>query len=157
MRAFSRLVEAESGREDHSWLINIKGKLTPARKVLPAVEVDLTVDASFEVTGLAELGVSAMDFPWRVFERPESDNEMLAKVHADAEASCSRYWNGTSGASILDASTSISSTIFHRDLLLWIPTAIGSSKSYLRHLSRRFATYIPRKHTAKITQQTCSY
>ena len=111
------MIEAESIRDDHSWLINTKSEFTLARKVLPAVEVYLTVNASFKVTCLAELGVSAMDLPWRVLERLENDNEMLANVHADAETSCSRHWNGTSGASILDAFPSISSTIFHRDLV----------------------------------------
>ena len=135
LRISSRLVEAESDREDHSWLINTKSEFALARNVLPAVEVDLTalkqqmpraLNASFTVNYLAELGVSEMGFPWRVLEHLENDSEMLAKVHADPEASCSRHWNGTSWASILDAATSISSTIFHRDPLLRMPTAIGS-------------------------------
>lgn len=65
-----------------------------------------------------------MGFPWRVLEHRENGDEMLAKVHADPEADPSKHWDGNSWASILDAATSISSTIFHADPLLRMPTAI---------------------------------
>ena len=135
LRISSRLIGSGSGEcENHSWLINTETEITLARELSPVAGIDLTalkqqmlrtLNASFTVAYLMELGVSEMGFPWRVLEHFENDSGMLAKVHADPDASSSRHWNGTSWASILDAAISISSTIFYRDPLLRMPTAIA--------------------------------
>lgn len=135
LRIFSMLIEPGSGEYDnHSWLMNTKCETALARDLSPTLRIDLSalkqsiprkLNASFTINYLAKAGVSEMGFPWRVIEHLENDSEMLAKVHADPNASSSRHWDGTSWASILDAATSISSTIFHREPLLRMPSAIG--------------------------------
>ena len=135
LRLFSRFTELRSdGFDNHSWLINTKCEITLARDPLPSLIFDLDaleqrfprkLNASFTIDYLAKAGVPEMGFPWRVLEHLENDSEMLAKVHADPDARSSRHWDGTSWASILDAATSISSTIFYKEPLLRMPSAIG--------------------------------
>ena len=135
LRLFSRLTGLESDECDNrSWLINTKCEITLARKPLASLKIDIDaleqsfprkLNASFTIDYLAKAGVAEMGFPWRVLEHLENDTEMLAKVHADPDARSSRHWDSTSWASILDAATSISSTIFYKEPLLRMPSAIG--------------------------------
>ena len=135
LKIFSSLIEKESGESDsHSWLMNTKCEITLGRALSPALRIDLgaleqsiprKLDASFTVNYLAKAGVSEMGFPWRVIEHLENDSEMLAKVHAGPDASSSKHWDGTSWASVLDAATSISSTVFYKEPLLRMPSAIS--------------------------------
>lgn len=134
MRLSSRL--AESGltdNENHSWVVNTTCQVSLAKDLSIAARNNITeisqrlsrsLSSSFSIDYLAKVGVSEMGFPWRVLEHRENEDEMLAKVHADPEADPSKHWGGNSWASILDAATSISSTIFHADPLLRMPTAI---------------------------------
>ena len=136
LKISSRLVELGSGESDnHSWLMNTKCGITSVMDLLPVLQIDLDalkqnvprcLDASFTIEYLAKVGVSEMGFPWRVLEHFENDSEMLAKVHAEPDTSASNLWSGTSWASILDAATSISSTVFHREPLLRMPSTIGA-------------------------------
>lgn len=135
LRLSSRLIELGSDEcDNHSWLINTKCEIILASDLSTMSIIDLTtlkqrtsrnLNASFTIKYLAKAGVSEMGFPWKVLEHLENDSEMLAKVHADPDVNSSRHWEGTSWASILDAATSISSTIFHREPLLRMPSAIG--------------------------------
>ena len=78
------------------------------------------LDDSFSIKYLAAVGVSDMGFPWKVIEHYGNENEMFAIVLPNpAKTLSSNSW-----ASILDAATSISSTIFYKDPLLRMPTAI---------------------------------
>lgn len=135
LKLSSRL--AESGvtdDENHSWVVNTTSQVSLANDHSIAEKNDITeirqrvsrlLSNSFSIDYLAKVGVSEMGFPWKVLEHRENEDEMLAKVHADPEADPSKHWGGNSWASILDAATSISSTIFHDDPLLRMPTAIG--------------------------------
>ena len=90
-----------------------------------------------------------MGFPWKILEHVENSTEMLAKVDADPEGTPSKHWGGESWASILDAMTSVSSTIFHREPLLRMPTAIDRV-SMLRNKAPPKITYI---HVKKATAE----
>jgi 6-methylsalicylic acid synthase len=81
---------------------------------------------TFSIDYLARVEVLEMGFPWQVLEHFEKEGEMLARVHADPKANPSKHWAGSSWASILNAATSISSTIFYKEPLLRMPTAIDS-------------------------------
>lgn len=135
MRISSRLMSDGDETDNHSWLTNTATQVVPVEDVLVTETVDISdirrrlpkfLDRSFSVDYLAKVGVSEMGFPWKVLEHIENENEMLAKVHADPEADPSKHWGGISWASVLDAATSISSTIFHDQPLLRMPTAIDS-------------------------------
>ena len=136
MKIFSKLTESEANvtREKNSWMVNTTTQVSPAGDDLASaaeIEIPLLKERithrfgnSFSIDYLAKVGVSEMGFPWKVLEHFGCENEMLAKVHADPEGSSSKHWHGGSWASILDAATSISSTIFYKDPLLRMPTAI---------------------------------
>ncbi|KAL8689084.1 MAG: hypothetical protein Q9218_005164 [Villophora microphyllina] len=115
-----------------SWLVNTTAQVS-SDKIAPMADLDIPtiqqrlttrLSDSFSVQYLADVGVAEMGFPWKVLEHHGNENEMLAKVHADPESTPSRHWGGTSWASILDAATSISSTIFFNEPLLRMPTAL---------------------------------
>lgn len=130
----SRLAESGlAGDENHSWVVNTTCQVSFAKDLSIVEEKNITeirqrvsrsLSSSFSIDYLAKVGVSEMGFPWRVLEHRENEDEMLAKVHADPEAEFSKHWGCNSWASILDAATSISSTIFHDEPLLRMPTAI---------------------------------
>lgn len=135
MRISSRLITEGDETDNHSWVTNTATQVVPVEDVFGTEIVDISeirrrlpkcLDRSFSVDYLAKVGVSEMGFPWKVLEHIENENEMLAKVHADPEADPSKHWGGISWASILDAATSVSSTIFHDQPLLRMPTAIDS-------------------------------
>ena len=136
MRISSRLILPDDEDVDnHSWLINTSTEVVPLDRIAPSETIDLAevrrrlstlLDNNFSTDYLNKLGVPEMAFSWKVLEHFENADEMLAKVHADPEVDPSKHWAGHSWASILDAATSVSSTIFHDKPLLWMPTAIGS-------------------------------
>ena len=135
IRISSRLTETEAAiTQETSWVQNTTTQVThPAQNIADHGEVDIAaikrrvttrLSDTFSIDYLANVGVSEMGFPWKVLEHFGDENEMLAKVHADPESSPSRHWGRSSWASILDAATSVSSTIFFKDPLLRMPTAI---------------------------------
>lgn len=136
MRISSRLtMPDDEDLDNQSWLVNTSTQVVPLERMPPSETVDMAeirrrlhtrLDNHFSIAYLTKLGVSEMGFPWKVLEHIENEDEMLAKVHADPETDPSKHWAGTSWASILDAATSVSSTIFHGQPLLRMPTAIGS-------------------------------
>ncbi|KAL8733404.1 MAG: hypothetical protein Q9181_003612 [Wetmoreana brouardii] len=136
VRIASRLIgqEEKDTQDSGSWLVNTTAQVTrdedatgPTAVIdIPTIKQRLStrLSDSFSVQYLADVGVSEMGFPWKVLEHFGNENEMLARVHADPESTPSKHWNGTSWASILDAATSISSTIFFNEPLLRMPTAL---------------------------------
>ncbi|KAF4636551.1 hypothetical protein G7Y89_g1535 [Cudoniella acicularis] len=137
MMISSRLVDAAASTEK-SWVTNTKTQLTPAADLTSFGKVHLCelkqrctrrLSDTFSIDYLADVGVSEMGFPWKVVEHWESDNAMLAVVHTDPDrdqVEASKQLNPASWASMLDAATSVSSTIFYKNPLLRMPTAIGS-------------------------------
>ncbi|KAJ5490651.1 Nonribosomal peptide synthetase 7 [Penicillium expansum] len=76
---------------------------------------------SFSMEYLTSVGVSAMGFPWRVAHHVASENEMLAKVDANPDSLAGMDDLLTS---VMDAATSIASSLWHREPRLRIPTAV---------------------------------
>nr|AAB49684.1 putative polyketide synthase [Penicillium griseofulvum] len=125
----SRLEESTSN-EDGSWLVNTiatRGatdvatsishiNIAEIRKRLPQKLSD-----NFSMDYLASVGVSAMGFPWRVTQHVASDDEMLAMVNANPD-----NLPGMDDflVSVMDASTSIASTLWHCMPRLRMPTAV---------------------------------
>ena len=133
LRIASRLInDQDDGTVDTaSWLVNTTTQVsTEGDSDVSASSYSISsikkrllhqrLDDSFSIKYLAEVGVSDMGFPWKVIEHYGNENEMFAVVLPDpAKTLSSNSW-----ASILDAATSISSTIFYKDPLLRMPTAI---------------------------------
>ncbi|GAP88298.1 putative 6-methylsalicylic acid synthase [Rosellinia necatrix] len=124
----SRLAEA-TGRG--SWLVNTTSDVAPIVDGPPPITLDLTLlkerlsevlPHNFSADYLANLGVPEMALPWKVLDHVANDDEMLAKVDTNPDE-----LSGIEdlGASIMDAATSIASTVFHRQPLLRMPTSIG--------------------------------
>ncbi len=137
MRLSSRLAastETCNSRDDHSWQVNTTTEISPAKDLRTLQSVDIgkirqhskTLCNSFSIEYLGKVGVTDMGFPWKVLEHFETNDDMLAKVDAFPDADPSKPWAGSSWASILDAATSVSSTIFYKEPLLRMPTAIDS-------------------------------
>ncbi|RMZ77839.1 hypothetical protein DV737_g4178, partial [Chaetothyriales sp. CBS 132003] len=157
----SRLtVTNPNSKDNHSWQLNTKTQLAQARKVTLEELVDLSevrkrlptrLANSFSVDYLAKVGVSDMGFPWKVLEHFEDDHEMLAKVHADPDSTSSPHWNGTSWASILDAATSISSTVFYKVPLLRMPTAIADITKLTNSLTPKICYIYVKKAVGEFT------
>lgn len=134
LRISSRLsLEAASSSEDSSWLVNTTTQICEINSEAQLDEVSIDemrqrvskpLSDSFSIDYLANVGVSEMGFPWKVLEHFEAKDEMLAKVNADPTTDVSRHFGGSSWASILDAATSVSSTLFYQEPLLRMPTAI---------------------------------
>ncbi|KAJ5769075.1 hypothetical protein N7520_003634 [Penicillium odoratum] len=125
----SRLEEATSV-EDGSWLVNTTATVGTADAAPSFGNVDLAVISkrmsqklpeNFSIEYLASVGVSAMGFPWRVVNHMANNNEMLARVEAN---SASVPGMNDSLTSIMDAATSIASTLWHHEPRLRMPTAV---------------------------------
>ncbi|KAH7014669.1 6-methylsalicylic acid synthase [Macrophomina phaseolina] len=137
MAISSRLAAGADEENNHSWLTNTVAGVGPAdaaskvgqtidladvRKRLPE-----TLPPSFSIDYLANVGVAAMGFPWQVVEHVRNDDEFLAVVDADPQTTgASAHWGGQSWASVLDAMTSVSSTVFWKQPLLRMPTAVDA-------------------------------
>lgn len=63
---------------------------------------------------LQKVGVSGIAFPWQVTEHYGNDKEMLVRVDMLLDT-CSLPWDKTSWAPMLDAATSVGSTIFWKE------------------------------------------
>ncbi|KAF2444313.1 hypothetical protein P171DRAFT_494589 [Karstenula rhodostoma CBS 690.94] len=137
MSVSSRLAAGEDEENSHSWLTNTVANVGAANTESKIGQIiDLasirerlseTLPPSFSIDYLANVGVSDMGFPWQVTEHLRNDDEFLAVVDADPQRKdTSPHWGGQSWASVLDAMTSVSSTIFWKQPLLRMPTSIDS-------------------------------
>lgn len=137
MAISSRLAAAADEENGHSWLTNTVASVGPADAASKVGQtIDLasirqrlpeTLPPSFSIDYLANVGVAAMGFPWQVVEHVRNDDEFLAVVDADPQATgVSAHWGGQSWASVLDAMTSVSSTVFWKQPLLRMPTAVDA-------------------------------
>ena len=132
----SRLIVAKENDKhtnDHSWLTNTTARVsrteeqfTTRNLVLAEIKERLRrpLKANFSVDYLAKVGVRDMGFPWKIIEHVENEMEMLAKVDLAPEAGSSLPWDKRSWAPVLDAATSVASTIFHQNPRLRMPAHI---------------------------------
>ncbi|KAJ3782081.1 acyl transferase domain-containing protein [Lentinula aff. detonsa] len=84
---------------------------------------------SFSVDYLTKIGVAGIAFPWQVIEHYGNEKEMIAKVDMDPAVE-KLPWDERSWAPILDAATSIGSTIYFNDPKLRIVSQIDTVSLY---------------------------
>lgn len=105
--------------EEHMTSVDIESAKKRIGAVLPS---------SFSIDYLAKVGVSAMGFPWTITEHHGNLKEMLARVDADPstlnDGKTALPWDMWSWAPLLDAATSVGSTIFFDDPKLRMPAHI---------------------------------
>ncbi|KAG8156339.1 hypothetical protein KVR01_013791 [Diaporthe batatas] len=112
----------EGGDEGHKAVIDVEEAKKRINTVLPS---------NFSTDYLAKVGVSAMGFPWAITEHYGNLKEMLARVDADPSTPNSSNgkadtlpWDAWSWAPLLDAATSVGSTIFFDNPKLRMPAHI---------------------------------
>ncbi|MCJ1266045.1 hypothetical protein MMC22_005927 [Lobaria immixta] len=138
----SRLIQSEGQiSDDLSWVTHTTGRFTDGEGSVEKDEQDedLFVDIAaistsigtrlkdtFSIDYLADVGVSAMGFPWAVMEHFGNKEEMIAKVDVAPAlmAGAPLSWDPQSWAPIFDAATSIGSTIFFNEPRLRMPAQI---------------------------------
>lgn len=120
----SQLIHTGQRNEDSSWTIHTTTKykkhqdLSPVEKLeIPSLKRHNTtlLTENFSTKYLSNVGVTAMAFPWVVQEHYRGDDSMLCKVHAmpnQAAAQAELPWHALSWAPLMDAATSVGSTIF---------------------------------------------
>ncbi len=87
---------------------------------------------NFSIEYLDKVGVSAMGFPWAVTEHYGNLKEMIARVDAapDTAAAEDLPWESHSWAPLLDAATSVGSTLFFNEPKLRMPAQIDRVEVY---------------------------
>ncbi|WP_349268456.1 phthiocerol synthesis polyketide synthase type I PpsA [Mycolicibacterium parafortuitum] len=123
LRISSQLADADSA--ENGWLTHsiaviaadedFAGELDA--QVFPRCPEQLPAD--HVVDTLADVGVAAMGFGWRVLDIRRGNGELLLRVSAEADGAVPRTWAG-----LLDAATSAASTIFDGAPRLRMPARI---------------------------------
>ena len=139
IRLVSRLIqdgESNGTGDEDSWLTHttaeVRDKNTLEMNDINVGEVATRIDnelkPTFVTDYLASVGVPAMGFPWVVDEHFGTKQEMLAKVNVSplTDNGSPLPWDGSSWAPILDAATSIGSTVFFDPPRLRMPSAVDS-------------------------------
>ena len=90
---------------------------------------------NFSIEYLEKVGVSAMGFPWAVTEHYGNLKEMMARVDVAPDAAEGVKaedlpWDSHSWAPMLDAATSVASTLFFNEPKLRMPAQIGRVEVY---------------------------
>ena len=136
VKIVSRLIQ-EGQADDASWVTHTTAhwEYNQDEAGIPAETIDLeAVKArigtrladNFSIDYLDKVGVSAMGFPWAITEHWGNTKEMLARVDAAPEVKDGGAlpWDAGSWAPILDAATSVGSTVFFDEPRLRMPAQI---------------------------------
>ena len=140
----SRLLQHDGKpSEDVSWMTHTTGQWSASIPLVPSVAQKLDIPAikarigtkladNFSVGYLEKVGVSAMGFPWAVTEHYGNLKEMIARVDVAPHAAEDSVlpWDEYSWAPILDAATSVGSTLFFDDPKLRMPAQIDRVEVY---------------------------
>jgi 6-methylsalicylic acid synthase len=132
----SRLVQSgEQEADDGSWVTHTTGKWS-VESVPEALEqfdiaaiksrIGAKLANNFSIDYLDKVGVTAMGFPWAITEHLGNLKEMIARVdvNPDIADGTPLPWDEYSWAPILDAATSVGSTIFMDRPALRMPAQI---------------------------------
>lgn len=144
VRVASRLLQHEAKpSEEASWMTHTTGQWSAdipsvaggAQKLdVPTIKarIGTKLADTFSIDYLEKVGVSAMGFPWAVTEHYGNLKEMIAKVDVapDAAQDSVLPWNAYSWAPILDAATSVGSTLFFNEPKLRMPAQIDRVEVY---------------------------
>ncbi|KAF7537132.1 hypothetical protein G7054_g3944 [Neopestalotiopsis clavispora] len=131
-------LQQDSESQGHSWVTHTTGRWTTLSEKEGgnhSLQIDIeatkkriskTLPNNFSIEYLDKVGVSAMGFPWAVTEHYGNLKEMLARVDVapDTKSGDDLPWDPSSWASILDAATSVGSTIFFDNPKLRMPAQI---------------------------------
>ncbi|KAF9891170.1 hypothetical protein FE257_004734 [Aspergillus nanangensis] len=100
--------------------------------------IQTRLPSCFTIEYLNKVGVSAMGFPWVVHEHYGNTNEMIALVegegHIDADDE-QLSWDSQSWVPILDAATSVGSTLFFDNPCLRMPAEIERVEIFSRSIA----------------------
>ena len=88
--------------------------------------VNTRLKDNFSIEYLESVGVSAMGFPWKITEHYGDTKEMIARVDTapDVKEGSELPWAPNSWAPVLDAATSVGSTLFFDQPRLRLPAQI---------------------------------
>ncbi|KAI0437779.1 6-methylsalicylic acid synthase [Xylaria telfairii] len=139
----SRLQSSES-EDGHSWVTHTTGRWNSTRTLAPEFWIDVeavkkrinrVLPHDFSVKYLDQVGVSAMGFPWAVKEHYGNLTEMIARVDVAPGIASEELlpWDPSSWASLLDAATSVGSTIFYDNPKLRMPAHIEGITFYTEY------------------------
>ena len=144
-RLTSRLIQGEDQTsDDQSWVTHTTCRFATGEALLADGKDDLIDVAavkarigsqlkdSFSIDYLSGVGVSAMGFPWSVTEHFGNETEMVARIDVapDVAAGSPLPWDPQSWAPILDAATSIGSTLFFSEPRLRMPAQVSKVEIY---------------------------
>ncbi|KAM3507320.1 hypothetical protein MY10362_001846 [Beauveria mimosiformis] len=120
----SQLIHAEQQNEDNSWTVHTTTKYKKHQDLSQVAKLEIPflkrqnttlLAENFSTKYLSNVGVGAMAFPWVVQEHYQGDDSMLCKVHAMPDQTAVQAelpWHSSSWAPLMDAATSVGSTIF---------------------------------------------
>jgi 6-methylsalicylic acid synthase len=169
IRIMSRLIPGDGSSADEdcsSWVTHTTAQWV-GDSVQPSAQPPTAVDIvavrarirsrlsnSFTVDYLNKVGVSSMGFPWAVKEHHGNNREMVARVdsaeHMNADDELP--WDPSSWASILDAATSVGSTLFFEEPCLRMPAEIESVEIFSRDRAPRKAwLYVEKASDSELT------
>ncbi|KAK6544885.1 hypothetical protein TWF694_001564 [Orbilia ellipsospora] len=134
VRIMSRLQSegTDNNGAESSWLTHTTGQVAMQPWLDCVIDIDSVkvklktqLKASFSTDYLASVGVPNMGFPWKVLEHYGDGEEMLAKVNTAPESVEDAVpWDKQSWAPVLDAATSIGSSIFYKEPILRMPAQV---------------------------------
>ena len=116
---------------------------------------------NFSIDYLDKVGVSAMGFPWAVTEHYGNLKEMMARVdvapdEAEGLASEDLPWESHSWAPMLDAATSVGSTLFFNEPRLRMPAQIDRIELYTDNLPPKAGyLYVEEAPSAGLAVDVC--
>ncbi|KAJ3879512.1 acyl transferase domain-containing protein [Lentinula edodes] len=130
---------AISDADKQSWVSHGSVKWSNVHRVAPPDQpfdvesikkrIGTRLPNSFSVDYLTKIGVAGIAFPWQVVEHYGNEKEMIAKVDMDPAVE-KLPWDERSWAPMLDAATSIGSTIYFNDPKLRIVSQIDTVSLY---------------------------
>lgn len=111
---------------------------------------------NFSVEYLDKVGVSAMGFPWAVTEHYGNLKEMMARVDVAPDAAEDLTWDSHSWAPMLDAATSVGSTLFFNEPRLRMPAQIDRVEIYTDSLPPKTGyLYVEEAPNAGLAADVC--
>ncbi|KAI4704831.1 Type I Iterative PKS [Alternaria sp. Ai002NY15] len=140
----SRLHQS-SASKDRSWVTHTVGRWDASQldtSVMPYIDIEAVkrrvgtvLPSNFSIDYLDKVGVSAMGFPWAVTEHFGDLKEMLARIDVapDVADGARLPWHGSSWAPVLDAATSVGSTIFFDNPKLRMPAHIETVQFFTEY------------------------
>ena len=142
----STLTQAEGEQSDTSWVTHTTGSWSPEvssvaddRQFFDIAAIKARIGTklanNFSMDYLDKVGVSAMGFPWAVTEHYGNLKEMVARVDVAPDmATKDLPWESHSWAPMLDAATSVGSTLFFNEPKLRMPAQIDHVEVYTQGL-----------------------